>query len=62
MVSCPPWKVNGAWQNYDPTYKARNNISLSEILKLGNYHVLGCVTVRYDDRGTLASELYQENK
>ncbi|MBQ5334794.1 MAG: hypothetical protein J6Z45_02480 [Oscillospiraceae bacterium] len=55
-------KVNGAWQNYDPTYKARNNISLSEILKLGNYHVLGFVTVRYDDRGTLASELYQENK
>ena len=54
--------VDGKWQNYDPTYKARNNIGWNEIIKLGNYHVLGIVTVRYDDRGTLISEQYQENK
>ena len=54
--------VDGKWQNYDPTYKARNNIGWSEILKLGNYHVLGLVTIRYDDRGTLTDEQYQENK
>ena len=54
-------KVSGAWQNYDPTYKARNNIGWNEIIKLGNYHVLGFITVKYDDRGAIAEETYQKN-
>lgn len=54
-------KAGSGWQNYDPTYKARNNIGWNEIIKLGNYKVLGYITVRYDDRGTLAGESYQKN-
>ncbi len=54
-------KVNGAWQNYDPTYKARNNIGWNEIIKLGKYNVLGFITVTYDDRGTIIKETYQKN-
>ena len=43
--------VNGNWQNYDPTYSNRNNISWDTQIALGNYTVLGVVETYYDARG-----------
>lgn len=43
--------VNGAWQNYDPTYNNRGNISWNTQIALGSYKVLGVVRVKYDVRG-----------
>lgn len=49
---------NGSWHNYDPTYAARNDISWSSQISLGNYTVLGYVKLKYDDRGTLTDVTY----
>ncbi|HAG13370.1 MAG TPA: hypothetical protein DCG49_05850 [Ruminococcus sp.] len=43
--------VNGQWQNYDPTYSNRNNISWNDQIAIGNYQVLGIVEAHYDARG-----------
>lgn len=50
--------VNGAWQNYDPTYSNRGNIEWEQQLSLGNYTVLGVVTVQYDARGSYLGSDY----
>ncbi len=54
-------KVGNAWQNYDPTYKSRSNISWSKIIKLGEYTVYGFISIRYDDRGAYLDETYTED-
>lgn len=50
--------VNGAWQNYDPTYSSRCNISWANIIAAGNYTVLGYVTIHYDARGAYLGDEY----
>ena len=50
--------VNGAWQNYDPTYTNRGNISWDYQIALGSYIILGYLDVDYDARGTMKDYTY----
>jgi hypothetical protein len=53
--------VNGTWLNYDPTYKNRNGITLSDIIARGAYKIYGYIDVIYDRRGAYVSETYTAN-
>ncbi len=47
---CQVW--NGtAWRNYDPTFTDRCNLSLNEIIELGNYTIYGYAEITYNERG-----------
>ena len=53
--------VNNAWQNYDPTYSNRGNISWDRQIALGNYRILGFLRVQYDARGAYLGWTYGQS-
>ncbi len=50
--------IDGVWQNYDPTYSDRGNITWNDQIARGNYIILGYVTTHYDARGTYTGDTY----
>lgn len=50
--------IDGVWHNYDPTYTNRGDISWNYQISLGNYIVLGYLTVDYDARGAYVGYNY----
>ncbi|MBR4200693.1 MAG: hypothetical protein IKQ91_05395 [Oscillospiraceae bacterium] len=50
--------IDGVWQNYDPTYTNRGNISWDYQIALGSYIILGYLDVDYDARGTMKDYTY----